>query len=153
MNKLELKIPPVVVVLVCLLLMWLFTSALPNLTIDFPFQRPLAWLLAATGGLIGVVGVLTFRQAKTSIDPHAPQKASTLVTHGIYRFTRNPMYLGLFLFLLAWAVRTAHPLTLLVLPLYLLYMNRFQISVEERLLRQKFGQTFVTYSQQVRRWL
>lgn len=153
LNRVELKVPPVVVVLLCALLMGLVGHLFPATAVPLPLKRWLALLLAACGGTLGVLGVYTFRTANTTIDPHAPSKASRLVTHGIYRYSRNPMYLGLFLVLFAWSIYLANPLALLGLLLYVVYMNRFQIGVEERLLHQKFGADFTAYAAKVRRWL
>jgi protein-S-isoprenylcysteine O-methyltransferase Ste14 len=79
--------------------------------------------------------------------------ASALVTGGVYRLTRNPMYLGLLLDLLAWAVFLWAPLALAVLPIFVLYIHRFQIVSEERALSSLFGSEYADYKQLVRRWL
>lgn len=98
-------------------------------------------------------GVAPFRRAKTTVNPRQPQNASALVTSGIYRATRNPMYLGLLLVLIAWGVMLAHGLALIVLPGFVLYMNRFQIAPEEAVLTGLFGTAFTEYTGKVRRWL
>jgi len=82
-----------------------------------------------------------------------PQSASALVVSGIYRFTRNPMYVGFLFVLLGWAVWLSNGLSFLFLPAFVLYMNRFQIQPEERALHARFGQEFVAYTSRVRRWL
>jgi protein-S-isoprenylcysteine O-methyltransferase Ste14 len=82
-----------------------------------------------------------------------PQKATTVVTTGIYQYTRNPMYLGLFLFLAALAVKLGNPTAMPFLPAFVAYMNRFQIAPEERILEAQFGDTYTDYKSRVRRWI
>ncbi len=81
------------------------------------------------------------------------QQTVALVTEGVYRYTRNPMYLGMLCFLLAWALWLSTPLALLGLALYVGYLNRFQIGPEERVLEERFGTRFTSYCATVRRWL
>lgn len=79
--------------------------------------------------------------------------AATLVVLGIYRFSRNPMYIGVLFALTGWAVFLSHALAFLFLPGVVAYLNRFQIAPEERVLLAKLGQAYATYMQSVRRWL
>lgn len=153
MNTLELKVPPPVLVALCMLLMWGVSRLFPGLDWTIPGSVALAGLLAVAGVLIAVAGVMNFRQAKTTASPTAPERSTVLVRSGIYRSSRNPMYLGLALVLAAWAVWLQSPMAFLVLPGFVLYINRFQIRPEERLLREKFGSEYTRYCQAVRRWL
>ena len=98
-------------------------------------------------------GVISFRLAQTTVDPVHPERASSVVTTGIYRWTRNPMYLGFWLLLLAYAVKLSQPLALLLLPVFIGYMNRFQIIPEEQALERLFGDDYRNYCQRVRRWI
>jgi protein-S-isoprenylcysteine O-methyltransferase Ste14 len=83
-----------------------------------------------------------------------PAQAASMVTSGVYRFTRNPMYLGMFCLLAAWAAWLGRLAPLLAgLPAFVLYMNRFQIRPEERALEQRFGAAFREYAARVRRWI
>ncbi len=154
MNALESRIPPPFVALVAALSMWL-ASLLP---LDVQ-EAPLAWratlaiVIAAVGVAFSVGGMRAFRQARTTMNPFTPDMASALVTGGVYRLTRNPMYLGLLLDLLAWAVFLWAPLALAVLPIFVLYIHRFQIVSEERALSSLFGSEYADYKQLVRRWL
>jgi protein-S-isoprenylcysteine O-methyltransferase Ste14 len=95
---------------------------------------------------------VTFRQAKTTVNPLKPH-ASSLVTWGVYAISRNPMYLGGLIMLLGWAIFLSNALAFLFLPIYVLYLNRFQITPEERVLTSLFGQTYVAYQARARRWL
>lgn len=106
-----------------------------------------------TGVCVALLGVASFRRARTTVNPLKPEKASALVMSGIYRYTRNPMYLGLLLALLGWAFFLSNALAFLSLPAFILYMNRFQIAPEERVLAARFGQEFAAYLSKVRRWL
>lgn len=153
MAALELKIPPLVVVVIVAAAMWGLAAALPSLAMDFAARLPLAIGLAAAGILIVLICGAAFFRTKTSVMPHDPGRASALVCTGLYRFSRNPMYLGMLLVLLGWALFLAHPAAALLLPLYVIYMNRFQIIPEERALAAKFGAAFAEYRKRVRRWL
>ena len=82
-----------------------------------------------------------------------PDRSAALVAGGIYRSSRNPMYLGFLLLLAAWACWLANPLALAGLPAFVLYLNRFQIAPEERALRARFGDAYDGYARAVRRWL
>lgn len=153
MNPLELKIPPVVVVLVAGLAMWLVSAATPSLASQFPFQRVVALAAVIAGAFVAVLGVVSFRRARTTVNPTRPQATSSLVRGGVYRFSRNPMYLGFLLALVGWAVFLGNILALVLVPAFVMYMNRFQIAPEERALAAMFGAEFEAYRQGVRRWL
>lgn len=150
---LNLKIPPLAVVLVLGALMWLMARALPEHGLDLPYRTLMAGIAAAAGFIVAAWGVAAFRRAGTTVNPMKPESSSSLVSSGIYSFTRNPMYLGFLLALLAWALYLSHPAAFLVLPLYVWYMNRFQIEPEERALASLFGERFTSYASRVRRWL
>jgi protein-S-isoprenylcysteine O-methyltransferase Ste14 len=87
------------------------------------------------------------------VNPFAPDKSSTLVIDGIYRYTRNPMYLGLALLLVALAAFLGNAWSATVVPAYVWYMTQFQIKPEERALLEKFGSEFRAYTNSARRWL
>lgn len=153
MRALELKIPPPAVALVTGILMWLASRVLPALAYMFPAHNSVAVGLAIIGVATAISGVLTFRRAKTTVNPLKPQKASSLVASGIYSITRNPMYLGLLLGLTAWAIHLSNVLAFLFLPVFVAYINRFQIIPEERTLTSLFGKDFTAYQNRVRRWI
>lgn len=153
MKNLELKIPPVVVVLGSGGMMWAAGWALPSWRFGFPGRLPLAVGLGIVGTIIAWLGVVCFRRARTTVNPMKPESSSSLVQTGIYRVTRNPMYLGFLLWLVGWAVFLANAVGFVFLPLFVLYMNRFQIGPEERALNGIFGQEFEVYKRKVRRWL
>ena len=153
MHALELKIPPPLVALTTAALMWLVVRWTPGFTFAMPMHRVFAACLAIAGVACAVLGVWSFRRAQTTVNPMHPEQASSLVTCGIYTITRNPMYLGLALVLLGWAVFLANVLALVFVPAFMLYMNRFQIGPEEAALSAAFREAFVAYRSRVRRWL
>ena len=150
---LELRVPPPVVTALCALLMWLIGEAVPAADFHLPAGRWIALVLAAIGVVMGIAAALQFRVAKTTIHPLKPEESSALVVRGIFRFTRNPMYLGMLLVLVAWALCVANAVALAVLPLHVAYLNRFQIGPEERVLQARFGAAFEDYRRAVRRWI
>lgn len=102
---------------------------------------------------MGVSGVIQFAIQSTSVNPHKPDHASSIVKTGVYRLSRNPMYLGMFIILLAAVLKIGHPPGLIVLPFYVWYMNRFQIIPEEKTMEEKFGDEYRSYKENVRRWI
>lgn len=153
MPTLELKIPPPVVALLVAVAMW--SVAQRGAPIDMP-----AWLrvmaaaaIALTGLGVSVAGVLAFRRARTTVNPMKPLATTALVTSGIYTVTRNPMYLGVLLVLVAWAVFLSSAWALVGPVAFVLYINRFQIAPEERVLSGLFGRAYSDYRARVRRWL
>ena len=148
----ELKIPPAVVTLFFGLLIYLLSIILPVGYFDF-FGRKVALLaLLLLGLLFGGVAVLQFRVKHTTINPSHPNAATNLITHGIYGYTRNPMYLGLLLILIAFLLYRQNAFNTITVALFVYYMNRFQIEPEERILETKFGKPYQLYLKQVRRW-
>ena len=104
MHVLELKIPPVAVVLLMAALMWLASWAMPAFGFEFPARTFLSVSVAVAGVIISGLGIASFRQARTTVNPMKPDTTSSLVMSGIYRLTRNPMYLGFLLVLIGWAM-------------------------------------------------
>lgn len=157
MQAVELKIPPLLLVLLFALAMWLLAPLTAPLSAQLAlpalYTTVLALCLAVTGVAVALAGVLAFRRAKTTVDPRLPQQSSSLVIVGIYRYSRNPMYLGFLLLLAAFACYLQSLLALALLPLFVLYLNQFQIRPEERFLQQKFGKVYQIYLHNVRRWL
>ena len=153
MSRLELKVPPDLVALAVAGLMWLVTKMTPSLDWRGPSQVLIAIVLLVAGIALIVLARVAFAKADTTFSPLAPERSSRLVTTGVYRLTRNPMYLGTLLALLALAVRLSNPAAAVVALLYVLYMNRFQIRPEEGVLRGRFGSEYVAYTHAVRRWV
>ncbi|MEZ5471464.1 MAG: isoprenylcysteine carboxylmethyltransferase family protein [Marinicella sp.] len=152
MKALELKIPPALLMLVFGFFMWLADDLLPQFRQAWSWHQWVAVGASALALLLVISGVISFRLAKTTVDPTQPEKASSVVTTGIYAYTRNPMYLGFLLMLLAFMFKLTNPITAIVLPLFVSYMNQFQIKPEEKALEKLFGQAFMSYCEKVRRW-
>ena len=152
MPSLESRVPPPAVMLAMALLMWLISRAAPPFHFDLPAHNWLTGILVSTGFVTGISGVVTFLKAKTTVNPLKPH-ASSLVTWGVYAISRNPMYLGGLIMLLGWAFFLSNALGFLFLPLWVLYINRFQIAPEERVLTSLFGETYAAYQLRTRRWL
>lgn len=152
-ERLQLKIPPVAVSLLLGALMWAVTRVVPAAGFTLPAGRIIAAGLAAAGVVIAILGVVSFRRAKTTVNPLAPETSSSLVVTGIYRWTRNPMYLGMLLVLLGWGVFLSHALPFVVAAGFIPLMNRLQIGPEEKMLAAMFGLEFAAYKSKVRRWL
>jgi protein-S-isoprenylcysteine O-methyltransferase Ste14 len=132
--------------------MWAASLLAPSLSVESPFAVVLAIAIAAAGIGIALAGVAEFRRAQTTVDPTDPGKSSSVVTSGVYRHTRNPMYLGFLLVLAGWAVYLSNVVAAIGPILFVLYMNKFQIGPEERILRARFGAPFEAYLGGVRRW-
>jgi protein-S-isoprenylcysteine O-methyltransferase Ste14 len=153
MTWLERRIPPPIVALVVAVAMWSLAGIGPRWSLQPAFHVVVVSIVAATGLAFDLLGLLAFRRARTTVNPLRPEKASTLVTEGVYRITRNPMYVGLALLLLAWAVHLSAMLPFAGVAAFLAYITRFQIRPEERALDALFGQSFADYAARVRRWL
>jgi protein-S-isoprenylcysteine O-methyltransferase Ste14 len=153
MRSLELKIPPVVTFLLVGGLMWGVARAAPGFGLMLPARQPLAAVLALAGAAIAILAVISFRRARTTVHPLHPETASALVASGIFQLSRNPMYLGLLLILLGWAVFLASSPAFAFPVAFILLMNRLQIIPEEKALAAKFGAGFAAYRSKVRRWL
>lgn len=154
MSALELKIPPPLVAAITAAAMvsaslWLG----PVLALPAGVRVGGALVLAAVGVGCDLAGLVAFRRAKTTVNPMAPHTSTHVVTTGIYRITRNPMYLGLVFILLGLALYLAAPWALLGPPAFAAYITRFQILPEERVLTERFGAAYTAYRSQVRRWL
>lgn len=153
MSALELKVPPVALTLIAAAGMWALSRSAPLGAFSLPGGGWLSVGIAVAGIGIAVLGVLAFRRADTTVDPRWPDQSTTLVVRGVYRYSRNPMYLGFLLVLCAWGVFLGSISPWLMLPAFVVYMNRFQIAPEERFMREKFGGSYSAYSASVRRWV
>ena len=153
MSVVELKVPPPIVALVVALLMWLTPAVAAFAQVPYPARVLCAVVLVCIGQSISIAGMVAFQRAKTTVNPLKASLASSLVIQGVYQYTRNPMYVGLLLTLLAWAVFLANPLAVLWVVVYVLYITRFQIIPEERVLASLFGAEYEAYKRRVCRWV
>jgi len=151
--NLELRLPPPFVALAAILLMWLLSQLFPRTDALGSARIPVAMGLALLGIAFAASGVTQFKQVLTPLNPRRPEEASILVTNGVYRLTRNPMYVGLIIVLLGWAAFLTSPVSLGGVVAFIAYVNRFQIMPEERILLEKFGDDYRKYLSGPRRWL
>ena len=153
MQALELKIPPPLVALLIAIVMWLAASFVPLFELPPTVRKSVAIAMALAGATFDIAGALSFRGARTTINPMKPHPATALVRSGVYCVTRNPMYVGLLFILVSWAVFLSSASALLGPLAFYLYIGRFQIAPEERVLSELFGNEFLAYKAKVRRWL
>ena len=153
MDAIELKVPPLGLALIIAAAMWLASKIIPSLALALPWLPVCTVVLVGAGIAFVLAGVVAFRKAKTTVNPTNPETTSTVVASGVYAVSRNPMYVGFLLILAGWAVFLGHAFSFLLLPVFVLYMNRFQIVPEERVLSARFGSEYTAYMQSVRRWL
>jgi protein-S-isoprenylcysteine O-methyltransferase Ste14 len=153
MRALELAIPPLVLTGIVAAGMTGLALALPAMTLAWPGHTACGIGLAIVGAGIATGGVIAFRKAGTTVDPRDPHASSAFVASGIYRYSRNPMYLGFLLALAGLAAVLANVASAALLPVFVAYLDRFQIAPEERALLHKFGAPYARYMGMVRRWL
>ena len=149
----RLKLPPPLLWGLAITLMWALARYFPVVRLSQPWQTPAALLLALLAVAIGVAGLLAFHRAGTTHSPVRVDATCHLVSNGVYGFSRNPMYLGLVMLLLAASLYWGALTPLVVIPLFVAALSRWQIEPEEQVLTDKFGDQYRAYCQQVRRWL
>ena len=153
MNFLKLKIPPPIYALSIGFLMWLINQALPLMDIiDQPWNRVgLAMILIA--GTLDLWSLFLFMKKKTTVNPMSPKNTSGLVVNGLYKISRNPMYVGMLIMLLGYAIWLGTLGPFILVPLFYLVITEMQIKPEEKILESKFGQEYLEYKRKVKRWL
>ena len=149
MKRLELKIPPLLLMIIFGFLSFFISKFDPFIFGKF---RIFPLLMVVVGGLISLWSVVIFKNEKTTVDPMNPNKSNHLVVSGVYKYSRNPMYLSFYLWLLAWSIYLSSPLSMLFSLFFVLYLNIFQILPEEKVLIEKFGKSYKDYIESVRRW-
>ncbi len=152
-NELETKIPPPLLGFVTALLMWLLAQLLPTLSMVSSNLYRVGIVVMLAGFCLDVIGLLQFRTNSTTINPLSPEKASSMVTTGLYKYSRNPMYLGLLIMLSGWALYLGNLASFACLPIFVRLITKFQILPEERILKKKFGAPYEEYLGNVRRWI
>ena len=152
-KPLELRVPPIIVFVLFGVIMWLVSLVFPAIAIQSIVLTVLLLVMILAGLIFTVAGVLSFYRANTTVNPLAPEAASSLVTGGVYTVSRNPMYVGFLCFLFAWAVYLSNLFSLVLAFGFVFYMNVFQIMPEERMLENMFGEDYRHYKKTVRRWL
>lgn len=151
MVNLELKMPPALLLVFFLGVAWAMT--LINTPLLLPYSVQVSSVFLGIGIIVIVAGIIEFRRHKTTVNPMSPEDASNIVSSGIFRYTRNPMYLGMLLILIAGVLQTLTLLSLLLLPAFVWYLTQYQIKPEERILTTQFGESYCRYLKTTRRWL
>lgn len=148
--NLELKIPPVLVVIITAVIM-LALAQIPMLKLISSWVAAVLFMLI--GGMVIVMAVTQFAKAKTTVNPMNPSDSSQIVAKGIFSVSLNPMYVGMVLILSGLAMGLGSLLVWLMIIGFVLYMTYFQIKPEERILAEKFGDDYRQYCAKVRRWV
>ncbi len=148
----ELKVPPALVFVCFACLMWAVGAWLPFGDFEFFGRKWLLWILMIGALLIAGIAVIQFFVSRTTLNPAHPAKTTKLVTSGIYKYSRNPMYLALLMILLSWALWLGNAFNTLTAAGFVYYMNAYQIKPEEKQLNKLFGAEYRQYCTQVRRW-
>jgi len=151
--NLELKVPPPVQALIFGFPMWVVDKQFPIWQIDLSFKLPLAIFFVVAAVALVVTAMLTFRRASTTVDPFRPEEASELVVHGVFSYSRNPMYISLLLVLTGWTIWLGSPVNIILLIFFVTYITAYQIKPEERALSALFGEAYEDYRSKVRRWV
>ena len=152
MRWLEHRVPPPAVAALIGFGMWWLARHSARGSMGGATRVFAAIVFAGVGLAFTIAGWSAFRRARTTMNALEPERASSLVVEGVYGRTRNPMYLGLALTLVGWAVYLAAPWALIGPALFVALITRIQIVPEERALSEKFGSEFAAYRQAVRRW-
>ena len=137
--------------MLCVLIIFLSKSIFPSFVFSYKLQ--LGIFVSTIGFLLLIVSIKSFIDNKTTINPLNLKKSTYLVTSGVFRFSRNPMYLGMLLFLLGTAIILNIIGGLIISILFIFYMNFFQIIPEEKALENLFGKNYKNYRKTVRRWI
>lgn len=153
MKKLELLIPPPVVALISVFLIWIISLIFPGLSFDFIGRRFVVLALLIIGGMFGLGGILQFERKQTTMNPAKPQNSRILITKGIYAVSRNPMYMGILWGLIAYIIYLGNILSVLGAIFFVFYITEYQIKPEEKELHKKFGRLYRAYTKKVRRWI
>jgi len=149
-KYLKTKIPPPIVTLLCIGIIYLFENKIEYSQPDF---KAIGIIFLILGFIIIFLAVLKFIKIKTTVDPTRPHKTSNLVISGIYKITRNPMYLGMLFLIIAYTIYTNNVVGSITIPIFIFYINKFQIEPEEIEMRKKFGESFENYCKKVNRWI
>ena len=149
-KYLKTKIPPPIVTLLCIGIIYLFENKIEYSQHDF---KAIGIIFLILGFIIIFLAVLKFIKIKTTVDPTRPHKTSNLVISGIYKITRNPMYLGMLFLIIAYTIYTNNVVGSITIPIFIFYINKFQIEPEEIEMRKKFGESFENYCKKVNRWI
>ena len=146
-----IKIPPPLIVLTLIISIY-FSSKKIDL-INIPFQLEISFFILSLGILVFINPVLKFIKSKTTINPIQFEETNRLVTSGIFKYSRNPMYLGMLMIIISTSIFYLNIYSILTPFLFMFWINKFQIKREEIFLTEKFGKEYLSYKNKTRRWL
>ena len=150
-SIMKTKIPPPIIALTCIVINYLSTYLINP--IKFPNIEIIGILILLVGLITAMLAIFLFKKDKTTVNPINPEEATTLVTTGIFSITRNPMYLGLFFVIFSTVLFFGSWFGIIILILFVWYINKFQIIPEEEAMEKLFGNKYYEYRQNVRRWI
>ncbi|MAO82730.1 MAG: isoprenylcysteine carboxyl methyltransferase [Myxococcales bacterium] len=133
--------------------MWLVSKYSLNTNFNLNGINILALVFLIIAIIMIVLSINKFKKNRTTISPLRPNKTSSLITSGIYNYTRNPMYLGLLLMLISTALFIKNFISFLIIPLFVIFINKNQILPEEQILENIFGEEYRNYTKKVKRWI
>ena len=146
-----IKIPPPLIVLTLIISIY-FSSKKIDL-INIPFQLEISFFILSLGILVFINPVLKFIKSKTTINPIQFEETNRLVTSGIFKYSRNPMYLGMLMIIISTSIFYLNIYSILTPFLFVFWINKFQIKREEIFLTEKFGKEYLSYKNKTRRWI
>ena len=146
-----IKIPPPLIVLVLIISIYFSSKKIDP--INIPLQLEISIFILSAGILIFVNPVLQFIKSKTTVNPIQFEEVNKLVTSGIFKYSRNPMYLGMLMIVLYTSIFYLNIYSILTPLLFILWINKFQIKREEEFLIEKFGDEYLSYKKKTRRWI
>ena len=149
----ELKVIPVVQVIIAVLLMIVFSKLWPELILNWPAHKQIAILLFSLAIVVGISAIISFKRHKTTVNPTKPEASTSVVSSGVYSLSRNPMYLAMLISLISLGYYLQQITALPIILIFIAYMTRFQIIPEEKMLTKIFSQQYLDYQSNVRRWL
>ena len=145
------KIPPPVIALICGLVIYFSRALFPKYV--FTLTNFISILFLVLGLLMLITAVLSFKKYQTTVNPLRPEKASQLVTSGIFKFSRNPMYFAMLLVLLSITVKFNILGGAAMSVAFVLFITTFQIIPEELAMKKLFVGEFDLYQESTRRWI
>ncbi len=145
------NVHPPMVALLFIVIAYFLGRFVPTPFIVPSILRTIGFTLTFIGFLLGIGAFIEFRKAHTTLDPHGSVKQ--IVTSGVYRFTRNPIYLGFMLMVIGLPLNSGLYWGLIISPLFAMTMSRLVIEREEAYLEKKFKEQYTAYRSSVRRWL
>ena len=150
-SKKKLKIPPPILVIILITSIYFSSDKLDLISI--PYRTLFSIVILSIGILVIINPVVKFIKSKTTVNPVEFKNVEKLVTYGIYKYSRNPMYLGMIMIIISTTVYYLNFYSLLTPFIFYFWINRFQIKREEVFLEEKFGQEYLSYKTKTRRWI